>query len=101
MRPSFDQLPLDKNHPPFSAWGLYGADDQLGTLNLLTPEVVKEAAKEIQTGTRVGLSLPLNIPSPASHNRFFMHEIIHKTPRAVHDDVIHLNTQVRSGESLA
>lgn len=95
MRPKFDDLPLKEGDPPFSAWGLYGADDQLGTLNLLTTEVVKEASKEIRTGVRVGLNLPLDIPSPASHNRFFKHEIIHKAPRAVHDDVVHLNTQVR------
>ena len=30
----------------------YGKDDELGTLNRLTDEVVKEAAKEIQSGTR-------------------------------------------------
>lgn len=85
---------MGKDDPPFSAWGLYGKDDQLGTLNLLTPEVVVEAAKEIKTGVRVGLALPLNVPFPATHNRYFEHKIIHKAPRAVHDDVVHLNTQV-------
>lgn len=96
MRPTFDQLPLQKEDPPFSAWGLYGSDDQLGTLNLLTPDVVAQAAAEIKAGVRVGLALPLNVPFPATHNRFFKHEIIHKAPRAVHDDVVHLNTQVRT-----
>ena len=41
------------------AWGLFdkeGKRDQLGTLNLLTPEVVLEAKKEIQTGVSVALS---------------------------------------------
>ncbi|KAK4495067.1 hypothetical protein PRZ48_013394 [Zasmidium cellare] len=93
MRPPFDQLPLHKGDPPYSAWGLYGEDDQLGALNLLTPEIVAQAAKEIKTGIRVGLSLPLNLPSPPSHSRFFRHRILHKAPRAVHDDVIEMNTQ--------
>ena len=45
--PSFDELPQWKG---FSgcAWDVWGENDQLGTVNLLTPEVVKEAAKEIK-----------------------------------------------------
>lgn len=56
QRPSFDSLPLDKNGPHGNAWGLWGPDDQLGTLNLLTDEVVRKAAEEnIKTGSRVSL----------------------------------------------
>ena len=51
-QPKFSELPLNKGDPPHSAWGLYGKDDELGTLNRLTPEVVVEAAKEIQSGIR-------------------------------------------------
>jgi hypothetical protein len=37
----------------YSAWCLYGDDDQLGTLNRLKDDlVVKTAREEIQTGTR-------------------------------------------------
>ena len=45
--PAFDELPAFKN---FSgcAWEVWGKGDQLGTVNLLTPEVVKEAAEEIK-----------------------------------------------------
>lgn len=45
--PKFDQLPTFKE---FSgcAWEVWGKDDELGTVNLLTPEVVKEASKEIK-----------------------------------------------------
>lgn len=50
--PPFSSLPLNKSDPPFSAWGLYGPDDQLGFLNRQTNEVVSEAAKEIKTGIR-------------------------------------------------
>lgn len=51
--PPFESLPLGKDDPRFSAWGLYGDKDELGTLNRLTDERVAAAAKEeIKTGAR-------------------------------------------------
>lgn len=43
--PAFDDLPKFKE---FSgcAWGVWGTDDQLGTVNLLTDSVVQRAAQE-------------------------------------------------------
>jgi hypothetical protein len=100
-RPKFDDLPLNKADPPWSAWGLYGKDDHLGTLNLLTPDVVVEASKEIQTGVRVGLDFPVNYLAHPTHNRTAMtHNIIWKQPRAVHDDEVTFNTQVCSFEQI-
>jgi hypothetical protein len=94
-RPTFDELPLNKDDPPYSAWGLYGADDELGTLNLLTPEIIKEASKEIQIGVRIGLNLPMNFLDLPSHKRLnIAHKLVWKKPRAVFDDEITLNTQV-------
>ncbi|MFD8235003.1 cyclase family protein [Streptomyces sp. NPDC059696] len=40
-------------------WGRWGADDEIGTLNLITDEVVREAAAAVRTGLRVPLALPL------------------------------------------
>ena len=54
-RPSFDDLPLNEGDPTASAWGLWGPDDQLGTLNLLTPNTIRDAATEIQVGDVVML----------------------------------------------
>ena len=52
----FAKLPLDENGPHGNAWGRWGANDQLGTLNYLTEDVVAKAAKEcIKTGQRVSL----------------------------------------------
>jgi len=94
-RPAFDSLPLNPNDPPFSAWGLYGPDDQLGTLNLLTPEVVTEAAKEIRTGVRVGLNLPLDYLTEPTHGRLALkHTLLpSKGTIAIHDDAVEMNTQ--------
>ncbi|GGX46515.1 cyclase family protein [Streptomyces fructofermentans] len=40
-------------------WGRWGADDEIGTLNLITDEVVREAAATVRHGRRVPLALPL------------------------------------------
>lgn len=58
--PPFSALPLVPGHPPHSAWAVWGADDELGTLNHLTDAVVAAAAKdEIRTGARIGLNWTL------------------------------------------
>ncbi|AWW39019.1 cyclase family protein [Streptomyces cadmiisoli] len=40
-------------------WGRWGTDDEIGTLNLITDEVVRGAAAEVRTGRRIPLALPL------------------------------------------
>ena len=40
-------------------WGRWGADDQRGALNLLTPERVREAATVIRTGRVYSLGIPI------------------------------------------
>jgi kynurenine formamidase len=45
-------------------WGRWGDDDEIGTLNLITDEVVAAAAKEIRTGKRLALGLPLDEHGP-------------------------------------
>ncbi|MBM7172073.1 cyclase family protein [Streptomyces sp. G44] len=40
-------------------WGRWGADDEIGTLNLITDDVVRSAAAEVRSGRRVPLALPL------------------------------------------
>ena len=61
--PSFKDLPPVKGMPHGCAWGIWdknGEKDQLGALNLLTPEVVAEAGKEIQSGDRCVLKYSSN-----------------------------------------
>lgn len=96
--PDFDALTLDPKGPPGNAWGLFGANDELGMLNLLTPETVAAAAKEIKTGVRFSLDLPLNQPEfPSFDRQPFKHEINQRgAGRNVNDDVLHFNTQSSS-----
>ncbi len=56
MAPRWTQRPEGSN------WGEFGPDDQLGRLNLITPERVRAAAREIQEGITFCLSLPLDRP---------------------------------------
>ncbi len=48
--------------PEHSNWGDFGEDDQVGRLNLITPERRRAAAAEIVEGLAFCLSLPLDLP---------------------------------------
>ena len=45
-------------------WGRWGADDELGTLNLITAEVVRGAAALVRRGKVFTLALPLGPDGP-------------------------------------
>jgi len=60
--PQFSQLPLVGQTGERHAWDVFGRSDQLGTVNLLTPELVKRAATLVRTGKVISLNLPLNFP---------------------------------------
>ncbi len=48
--------------PEGSTWGDWGPDDQLGRLNLITPEAVLRGVGEVKAGLSFCLSLPLELP---------------------------------------
>lgn len=57
--------------PPGANWGDFGADDQIGRLNLITPERRRRAAEEVREGIAFCLSLPLDCPrAPLNPRRF-------------------------------
>lgn len=43
-----------------SNWGRWGADDQIGTINLISPEAVRRGAAAVRTGRNFSLALPLS-----------------------------------------
>lgn len=82
-----------------SNWGRWGADDQLGTLNLVTPEKRLEAAQCVETGEAISLALELRagVPqapgSPRLNPQHFMVEtgtdaVSKQGPAAYADDVL-------------
>ncbi|KAL8925944.1 MAG: hypothetical protein Q9208_003257 [Pyrenodesmia sp. 3 TL-2023] len=92
--PSRKDVPRRADAPPGAAW-VWGENDQIGRLNLLTPARVKAAAAEIKTGEKISLkSLPLNVPEvPAFHRETFTHEIKDLAEGKAFDDIYSLNTQ--------
>lgn len=54
--------PRWKHRPEDSNWGDFGPDDQVGRLNLLTPEKVLQGIAEVKAGEKFCLSLPLDYP---------------------------------------
>jgi hypothetical protein len=66
--PDYDNLPPVKGMPKGCAWGIFDKDgkkDKFGTLNLITPEVVKEAVKEVKEGVSVSLKYAASPSSPS------------------------------------
>lgn len=56
--PDFDDLPKVEGMPQGCAWGVFDRDgkkDTYGTLNFLSPEVVKAAASEVKDGVSISL----------------------------------------------
>ena len=58
-----------KQRPPGSTWGDWGDDDELGRINLLTPEKVLEGVREVEAGISFCLSLPLDYPGGSALNQ--------------------------------
>jgi kynurenine formamidase len=48
--------------PEGSEWGVHGPDDELGRVNLITPEKVLQGVAEVKEGRTFSLSLPLDYP---------------------------------------
>ncbi|MEO2178043.1 MAG: cyclase family protein [bacterium] len=67
-RVQYDQWMKD-----ISNWGRWGNDDQLGTLNLITPAKRVAAARLVQKGVSVSLSLDLNKKADALNASPFEH----------------------------
>src|SRR5215813_2315839 len=63
--PTYAELRARTDAPPGTAWGLFGAEDQLGTLNLLTPERARASAALVRTGEVFSLNWNVELPDPS------------------------------------
>lgn len=101
------------NLPP-SNWGVFGSEDQLGTLNYLTPERVLAGASCVRTGQRYPLNLPIDTPSapndqpafkrdgPQYEHGLFRNNMRTHSGMIVNDDYVKFATQASSQwDSLA
>ena len=73
-----DRTGLPAGEPPW--WpSRYGADDQLGTLNEITPDVVRAATALVKTGTVVDLGRVLDEDTPKFPGRYW-HQTVDVSP---------------------
>lgn len=98
--PTFDQLPKVDGQPQGSLWGFFDKDgkkDELGTLNLLTDELIRQTAvNEIKTGHHVQLDWPLhNVQFPGFGRKKFEQKVIDMKDLGFFalDDEVSINTQ--------
>jgi kynurenine formamidase len=64
---------FDKWMKQLSNWGRWGKDDQRGTINLITPAKVKQAAALVKSGLTVSLERRLNTEKAADNGNPFTH----------------------------
>jgi Putative cyclase len=95
--PKFAELPIKPEYPAHSARGVFGEGDQIGTLNLLTPERVAAAAQLVRSGEVFALNWALELPDPPLFGRAALRHTINKRRHNVFDDVYdNFNTQSSS-----
>jgi hypothetical protein len=77
MKPRASTISLAEFEAMFESvknWGRWGADDERGTLNYITPEHVRRAAGLVKSGRSVSMAIPINKvagpdnQSPAIHH---------------------------------
>ena len=75
------QAEFDRLFQEVSNWGKWGPDDELGTLNYLTPQKVAKAASLVRSGRTVSLSRPIDKvaavdnPNPAIHAMTHLYDV--------------------------
>jgi kynurenine formamidase len=88
---------FDRLFQALRTWGRWGDSDQLGALNLLTPERVAAAAGLVQQGVTISLSWPLrteaaaSTPEPAEHRMTSEGDVHSSSGMVVAKDYIGLN----------
>ncbi|CAK7234102.1 hypothetical protein SCUCBS95973_008821 [Sporothrix curviconia] len=87
-----------KDVPPETAW-IWGEEDDIGRINLLTPEVVRAVQEsELKDGKVVSLNWSLNFPKePSFHRAALQHRIeVHPLSPCIFDDFYNTNSQAGS-----
>lgn len=85
--PPYAALKARTDVPSGSAWGLFGPDDELGTINLLTADRVRKAAHSVRSGRTFSLDWPVNAfdPPTSAARRPAVHTIFAKQPNSRDD----------------
>jgi len=86
--PRYRDLPIAEGLPKGSAWGVFGQDDEIGTVNLLTPDLVRSAASLIRRGVVYPLNWRIDTPDPGIMGRKRMKrtQLSHREPAPASDE---------------
>jgi kynurenine formamidase len=86
LEPAYDELPMLGASQLRHAWEVFGEGDELGTLNRISDDVVRDAVTLVRTGRRIRLDLPLTIPHPPLFGRAPMRHAVYELDRNTWDD---------------
>ena len=87
--PRYAELPTDPVTGARSGWGVFGADDNVGKVNLQTPERVAAAARLVRTGQIFPMDIPAGFVDPPFFSRGVpRHTLIERRPTEGFDDVV-------------
>ncbi|CAO3646623.1 unnamed protein product [Cunninghamella echinulata] len=78
--PTYDQLPIDPKYPEKVAWGVWGENDNLGTLNIITEDITLNASKLVKTGKVFPLNWKLESPNSPMFQRPSVEHKLHTFP---------------------
>ena len=80
--PDYAGLLARTDAPSGSSWGVFGADDEVGTLNFITPEITRQAAALVQRGRVFNLDHRLDAfqPPVTRHRHQPTHTIFSNSP---------------------
>lgn len=82
----FDELPKIEKLGLRHAWGVWGPDDQLGTVNFITGDAVVGASRLVERGVTFRLDLPITEPDPPLYGRQRLEHTVFSAGRNTWDD---------------
>ncbi|KAK9700629.1 hypothetical protein K7432_012100 [Basidiobolus ranarum] len=97
--PDYDHLPINSKYPGKTAWGVWGEEDSLGTLNKVTTEATTKAAQCVKKGQYFPLNWEMEKPHKTLLGRpTLKHRLKPLTPTnlAFDDEYDDFNTQASS-----
>jgi kynurenine formamidase len=87
--PTYDELLARTDAPAGSSWGLWGKDDRLGCLNLLTPGAALRGIASVVDGRTFPLDLDLSLPDPPLFGRTrYRHDVVWLPSGRGHDETL-------------
>ncbi|TPX04771.1 cyclase family protein, partial [Schumannella luteola] len=95
-RPPYAELAARSDGFAGTSWGVYGADDELGTIQEATAERAASAARLVRRGAVFPLSLPLDEPDPPLFGRRSMRHTVVAEPTSLDDRYDDLHPQASS-----